>query len=189
MEPSPAAGCSDGMRPLLVLTAAALALATPVAAKGKVLKSATICGSHRCTTITDSERLRDLPTGGETTAAAPPPSEYYLVELDLAMGTPNTQRHRMLYVPSQTILAVHALKRDSLVWLPIYGSAIQAMEDSIGDLEPLPAPVAWPKDVPLRPAPSGFDWPLVSGSLLVALALGLTTLLLEKRGREVLPRI
>jgi hypothetical protein len=177
------------MRLFLVLTAAALALATPVAAKGKVLKSATICGSHGCTTITDSDRLRELPTGGETTADAPPPSEYYLVELDLGTGTPNTERFRLLYVPSQTILAVYALKRDSLVWLPIYGSAIQAMEDSIGDLEPFRPPVAWPKDVPLRPAPAGFDWPLVSGSLLVAFALGLTTLLLVKRGREVLPRI
>jgi hypothetical protein len=180
------------MRLLIGFTVVALTLATAATAKGKQLKSATICGANACTTVTDQERLRELPVGGQDTAPPPPPAAYYTMEFVVGTGGAEESRWLVLYVPSENIVGANGEVPGTLTWLPAYGSAIFAMMRATRGLEPFRVPTAWPTDVRRvtpGPAPHGFDWPLVSGSLLVAFALGLTALVLVKRGREVLPHI
>jgi hypothetical protein len=172
------------MRLLLALAFAVLALAP--AASAKELKSATICGTNGCKTVTDPERLRELPLGGQTTAPAPSPAAFYTVGFRIAMGRAEDHRLRMLYVPSKTIVAWEVY--GDVTWAPVYGEAIDAMATATSGLEPFRAPIAWPTDirrVTPGPAPAGFDWPLVYGSLLAAFALGLGTLLLVRRSPKI----
>jgi hypothetical protein len=178
------------MRLLFTFTLVALVLVP--AAGAKELKSATICGANTCTTVTERVRLRALPAGGQDAAPPPPPSAYYTIEFVVGTGDGRESRWLVLYVPSEKIIGANSEVPGGLTWLPAFGDAITAMSQATKKLEPFRAPISWPTDVrhvTPGPAGKGFDWPLVSGSLLVAFALGLTTLLLVKRGREVLPRI
>ena len=178
------------MRLLYALTIAVLVLAPTATATE--LKSATICGANACTMVIEQVRLRALPTGGQDAAPPPPPSAYYTIEFVVGTGDGRENRWLVLYVPSGKIIGANSEVPGGLTWLPAFGDAITAMSRATTNLEPFRAPTAWPTDVrQVTPSPvgKGFDWPLVSGSLLVAFALGLTTLLLVKRGREVLPRI
>ena len=95
------------MRSLAVLAACSavftfnLALAAPAAAKE--LTKVTVCGASGCTTITDRDELRRLPTGGDTTAPPPEPTDYYTVTYSVEHeGASN--RFTMYYVPAANLL-------------------------------------------------------------------------------------
>src|SRR5687768_8643725 len=112
------------LAPLVLATAAALALAAPAAAKE--LTKAELCGPAGCVAVTDKDDLRQIPTGGETLGARPPMSAFYTLTLSAKDDT-TTHTWRIYYVPDANMLAV----RDpygAMNWHPIYGAAIGTMK-------------------------------------------------------------
>ena len=135
------------MKPVLALVAcctALLVLAAPAAAK-EVTK-VEICGASRCTTITDSDELRLLPTGGEATAEQPPPAGYYTVTFTVDHGA-ETNPITMYYAPAPNLLAGNPEFPGSLTWFGVYGPATDVIRDAVDGIDPFPAPKRWPSEI------------------------------------------
>ena len=123
---------------IAALAAVAAVLALPGVAAGKELTKVEVCGASSCTTITDRETLRELPTGGETTSPPPPAAGYYTVRLTVDAGG---EQHdwRVFYVPSADMLAAPA-ESGAITWFPVYGPAARAMASLVEGLEAFAPP-------------------------------------------------
>jgi hypothetical protein len=173
---------------------AALALSAPLVAQAKERDRAQICGVSGCVVIVDEHPLEQHPLGA---VAAPPPEEFYVLSFTGSAGTAVPERFAMYYVRSRRILAANGATRGSLTWFPATEQAIEALEAAIAEIEPFPQPAAWPAElksagrvafpgdaVPEIPDGSGIAWPLVAGSLVAVLLLGLGSLAIVRRSRR-----
>ena len=129
------------MKRLTSLACASLALlAAPGVAPAKELTHVQLCGPAACTSVTDGQTLRTIPTGGETTAGPPPASSFYTMNMTVeAEG----ERHEwtIYYVPSANMLAAPD-ESGRVTWLPIFGTeATGVMKQLVADLKPYPEPV------------------------------------------------
>jgi hypothetical protein len=144
-----------------LLLVAVLALALAPGAGAKEITGLEVCGVDGCRAVSVPNGLHEWPGGATGGATFPPPAAPF-VEVRLQIDRFHTEQ--LWYVPSQRIFASRSAG-DLIRW-------------SLAGTDDLRA------GRPISSEGRSFDWPLVSGALLLALALGLTALLLARRSRR-----
>jgi hypothetical protein len=129
---------------LFVMTA--LVCVAPAAAKE--LTKVTVCGQDdECTVITAAEELRQVPRGGAHSIPAPAPQPFYTLNLKIDHGGESGPL-LLYYLPRGDLLAANGELPGEMVWLPIVDpEGKEILRRSIKDLNPFPAPSAWPREL------------------------------------------
>jgi hypothetical protein len=114
-------------------------LVAPGAASAKELTQVQLCGPAGCTSVTDRQMLRRIPTGGETTASPPPASSFYTMRMTVdAEG----EKHAwtVFYVPAPNMVAAPD-ESGRITWFPIFGEeATRLMKRLVAGVRPYPEP-------------------------------------------------
>jgi hypothetical protein len=126
------------MKRLVLLTAAA-ALVAPGVAAAKELRQVQLCGPAACSTITDSQTLRQIPTGGEAIGNPPAASSFYTMKLTVDADG-HEDAWTVFYVPAANAIAAPD-ELGTIEWFSIHGAAATGlMRRLVADLEPYPKP-------------------------------------------------
>jgi hypothetical protein len=173
---------------LLIGIVAALAVAS--AASAKELTSAQACGiDDECAPLQDLRSAMMILESGGSMSPPPPSAPYYRLDFTIDTGGPEHHGFSGVYVPSKGLIATGANPNGTINWFPVYGQAMNVIQQAVRDLRPFPAPAAWPNWIgdPVsapannptpKPAPVADEgtnwtpWLVAAGIVLLALTAG-----------------
>ena len=132
---------------------------------------------------------QELGAGGDGIAEAEPPLQPYH-HLRLTIDSPRPKIWDVVWIDGASTVAYRLESAMHFERLTLAAAA--AMRDATRDVEPFPAPrTTWSRALATREehavdatGGSGFDWPLVSGTLAIVLAVAVAAALLLRRGRR-----
>src|SRR4051794_40122460 len=156
MEPPPPGRCSEDMRAVFFLTAAALAL-LPGAAEAKGIQQVLVCGADGCRDAGHRAPADEsMMQGGVLTDAPRGRAPFYRVRF--VVGEPGGEAHAtwaVLFVPSRSLLRVRDQGTGRVDWLELSGEQRRAYQRIVRGRRALPA----------RRLPLGASRSEVSGAL------------------------
>jgi hypothetical protein len=132
MEPIASAWCSDGMRRLLLVVLAALAL--PAAAQAKEVTGLAVCGQVECKDVDVSGFGHAAPFGSDTNG--PPPGQYHRLDLEV---DGQSSGWALFYDPA-TGLVAREDRPGTWLWSRLARSLAKAVKDAAEEVQPFPAP-------------------------------------------------
>jgi hypothetical protein len=124
--------------PVLLVIAAALVLAAPATAKE--LSKAELCGPAGCIAVTDKDRLRNVPFGGEEFAAAAPLQSFHRLRLTVTEGEGGLEHSWTSYYVDRVAMMAWRNEGGTVTWTHVRGAAATLMKRLARRVEAFPAP-------------------------------------------------
>jgi hypothetical protein len=128
--------------PILVALAA-LVFVAAASAKGPV--DALICGQSDCVALDPSVGGMLIVNAGDRASRVLPAAEFFRV--DFTFRSPDGRAENSfsyLYVPSRRLMAAGGDQPGTLVWFPLVGEPLAAIERAVAELDPYAGLAAWP---------------------------------------------
>lgn len=165
----------------LLLVAVGLVFVAAASAKGPV--EAQICGESDCAELDPRVGGMLIVDAGDRASRIPPTAEFFRV--DFTFRSPDGREENSfshLYVPSRRLMAAGDELPGTLVWFPVVGEPLAAIERAVAELDPYAGPAAWPTSLedPIvthaPPSPTGgrdsLPYVLAACGILALLAAG-----------------